>query len=172
MLAAALLMSAGCRGTKPKPAPLPALPSAPLSDAPMTTSMVAPTTSPVSTTVQDSVARVQEKTITLTGDWDARAALEEIARTGGFSLVISAQLPPKKIRLSIVNAPASDALKAVLDASGLTLQSSSVPRLAWDPTIVFFQLPVNVNTLSVEAIMKRFGVSRTVAEMIVNSQVP
>jgi hypothetical protein len=113
-----------------------------------------------------------EKLITLTGEWDVRLALEEIARAAGYSLSVSPKIVPKKVRLSLVNVPAPDALKAVLDAGQLTLGTGQGPKVPWNPSVVFYQLPVNVDSLSVDAIMKRFGISRDLAEMMVQARKP
>lgn len=136
------------------------MPVAPLSEPPVVVS-------PADTTA----ARAAEKMITLTGEWDVRLALEEIARTAGYSLIISPKIQSKKIRVSLINVPASEALRAVLDAGQLTLEGTRGPTIPWNPSVVFYQLPVNVDSLGVEAIMKRFGVSRDIANLMVQSRV-
>jgi len=37
---------------------------------------------------------------------------------------------------------------------------------------VFYEVPVNIDSLSVESIMKRFGVSRAVADVLVQARTP
>jgi energy-converting hydrogenase Eha subunit A len=117
-----------------------------------------------------SIAPTPEKLVTLIGELPVRTALEEIAKEGNFSLAISPLVSDRRIRLSILNAPASVALQTVLDAAGLTLQPTRALRAPYEPSIVFYRLPVNVNALSIEAIMKQFGVSRDIAELIVQSR--
>lgn len=158
---------AGC-GRGPVPlAPVPSVPA-------MVTSEPVP--SLAATTGAQAPAKVdsasKEKLVTLTGTWDVRLALEEIAKAGGFSLMISPEIPPVKLHLSLVNVPASDALMAVIGDAGLTLDGDNAMRVPWNPSVVFYQLPVNIDSLSVEAIMKRFSVNRDLAELIVKSRKP
>jgi hypothetical protein len=157
------LLALGCHREPPAAEPVPRLPAAPLSEPPLIAETSTPAASPVS---------VPEKLITLNGDWDVRLALEEIARTAGYSLVLSPKIAAKKVRLSLVNVPASEALKAVLDAGELSLAASTGIRVPMNPSVVFYQLPVNVDSMSVGGIMKRFGVSQEIAEMILKGRTP
>lgn len=120
----------------------------------------------------DTAHAPPEQMMTLTGDWDVRLALEEIAKTAGYSLIVSPAVPARKVRLSIVNAPASQALAAVLETAQLTLEPTRGPTPPWNPSVVFYQVPVNVDSLSANAIMKRFGVSRDIANLIVAGRHP
>ena len=120
----------------------------------------------------DTAHAAPEQMMTLTGDWDVRLALEEIAKTAGYSLIVSPAVPARKVRLSIVNAPASQALAAVLETAQLTLEPTRGPTPPWNPSVVFYQVPVNVDSLSANAIMKRFGVSRDIANLIVAGRHP
>ena len=160
MTAGSLVVSAGCHQRQATPA-LPPMPSTPVSEAP----------APVPTRVDTVISHLPEKMITLTGEWDVRMALEEIARTAGYSLIISPKIQPKKVRLSLINVPSSDALRAVLDAGQLTLEGTRGPTIPWNPSVVFYQLPLNVDSLSVDVIMKRYGVSRDIANLIVQSRI-
>jgi hypothetical protein len=120
----------------------------------------------------DTMHAAPEQMMTLTGEWDVRLALEEIAKTAGYSLIVSPAVPSRKVRLSIVNAPASQALAAVLETAQLTLEPTRGPTPPWNPSVVFYQVPVNVDSLSADAVMKRFGVSRDIANLIVSGRHP
>lgn len=101
---------------------------------------------------------------------DVRSLLDFIARAGGFTLVYSSNLN-RRIRITMDNVPVSVALETVLSLSGLTLESATPSmKVPGRQTIVFYQLPVNVDSLSADAIMRRFGVSQTVADMIVQAR--
>lgn len=103
-------------------------------------------------------------------DIDVRDALQFLADRGGLSLVYSPDIN-RRIRLKLTAVPVSQALHAVLSLAGLTLETVGGPeRPAPTTSVVFYQLPVNVDSLSVDAIMKRFGVSRDVADMIVDAR--
>lgn len=105
-------------------------------------------------------------------DIDVRDVLQFLADRGGLSLVYSSDIN-RRIRLKLTDVPVSQALQAVLSVAGLTLETVGGPdRPAATTAVVFYQLPVNVDSLSVDAIMKRFGVSRDVAAMIVDARPP
>jgi hypothetical protein len=162
MLSAAAVVIAACQTMPPsgaaRPNRVPTLPAAPLAE---------PSIGAAAPSRVDTAAAVPEQMMTLTGDWDVRLALEQIAKTAGYSLIVSPAVPEKRVRLSIVNAPASQALAAVLDAAHLTLEPTRGPRPPWNPSVVFYQVPVNVDSLSADAIMKRFGVSRDIANLVI-----
>ena len=169
-IALSTLLAAGtvgaCRASgpaaMPKVSPTATVPAEPLAE---------PAAAASSPARGDSAA-APEQIVTLTGDWDVRLALEEIAKTARYSLIVSPRVPPRKVRLSIVNAPASQALAAVLDAAQLTLEPARGPQPPWNPSVVFYQVPVNVDSLSADAIMKRFGVSRDIANLILAGRRP
>lgn len=101
---------------------------------------------------------------------DVRTLLDFIARAGGFTLVYSPNVN-RRIGLTMNNVPVSVALETVLSLAGLTLESATPGmKVPGRPTVVFYQLPMNVDSLPVDAIMRRFDVSRAVAEMIVLSR--
>jgi hypothetical protein len=101
---------------------------------------------------------------------DVRQALSFIASRSGFSLVYSPEIN-KKVRLQLVDVPVSEALQAVLSVAGLTLESTTPKaRVPGSSSVVFYELPVNVDSLSAEAIMKRFGVGRAIAELLVQAR--
>jgi hypothetical protein len=131
--------------------------------APLPVTRIAPT---------DSVAKRQEKRITLTANnADVRALLIAIAEAGDIDLVLS---PDVKGRASVnlKDVPASEALRTVLAQAGLGINSPQGIILAWDPVVVFYDLPVNIDRVSAEAIMRRYGVGRDVAEAIVWARAP
>jgi hypothetical protein len=101
---------------------------------------------------------------------DVRQALGFIASRSGFSLVYSPEIN-KKVRLQLIDVPVSEALQAVLSVAGLTLESTTPKAKApTSSSVVFYELPVNVDSLSAEAIMKRFGVGRAIAELLVQNR--
>ena len=124
--------------------------------------------SPLST---DTASEVRVDIDTHGAEIDVRQALAFLADKGRLSLVFPPEIN-KKVRLQLHDVPVSQALQAVLASAGLTLENMNAPTTN-GPTssVVFYQLPVNVDSLSVEAIMKRFGVGRTAAELIVQTRV-
>jgi len=102
---------------------------------------------------------------------DVRPLLDFVAARAGISLIYASNID-KKVRASLTDVPVATALKALLASAGLTLESpEGGSRVPATPSVVFYQLPVNVDSLSVDAIMKRFGVGRAVAELIVQARV-
>ena len=146
------------RGT---PAP-PALPSAQLAP---------PVVVPVSGAALPDPSREPRVDIdTHSRDEDVRPLLEFVARAGGYRLVFPTNLD-RRVRVSLTNVPVSVALTTLLQAADLTLESTT-PGTQPPPTrpVVFYELPMNVDSLSAAAIVKRFGVNPAVAEMIVTSR--
>jgi hypothetical protein len=136
-----------------------------------TAQLSTPSPSPVAPRRAASGDTAPEPTISIHAqDTDVRPLLQAIARRGGFSLVFSPSLN-RKVTVELNDVPVSVALTSVLQAAGLSLESTTAaaPHATTAP-VVFYQLPVNVDSLSVDAIMKRFGVGRTVAEMIVEAR--
>lgn len=104
-------------------------------------------------------------------DSDVRLVLQKIAEIGKLDLIISGGIR-KKISVEYYHVPVSVALKDVLARTGLRLGSGTQAPLPFDTVTVFYRLPTNVDSLSVEAIMRRFSVSRELAELLVKSRRP
>ncbi len=104
-------------------------------------------------------------------DAPVRLVLQRLAEIGGLQLVIPANLS-RTISVQYVKVPVSVALADVLKRSGLQLGSGPAANLPYDTVTVFYQLPANIDSLSVDAIIRRFGVSRAIAELIVKSRRP
>jgi hypothetical protein len=64
----------------------------------------------------------------------------------------------------------ADALQAVMQEAGLQVLGNTGIQVPWPPVVVFYQLPVNIDELDVIGIQKRFGVSREIAETILQSR--
>ncbi len=165
----ALSAVVGCRQrTAPRPSPAPsvtvtALPSLPAVQVASAPSRAAPRGT-------SARAGAPEKRITLSAtNADVRSLLLAIASQGNVNLVLS---PDVVGRVSVVlnDVPVSEALRRVLTEAGLGVNAREGITLPWDPTIVFYQLPVNVDLLTVEGIMARYGVGRGIAETILDSR--
>lgn len=100
-----------------------------------------------------------------------KLVLQRLAEIGGLQLIIPANLN-KTISVQYVHVPVSVALKDVLRRSGLQLGSGPATNLPYDTVTVFYHLPANVDSMSAEAIVRRFGISRAMAELIVRSRPP
>jgi hypothetical protein len=98
---------------------------------------------------------------------DARTLLLAIAREAGIELVVT---PDVRARVSVefTNVPAIDALNAVIARVGLSVIGP--PPTAKTPSVVFYQLPVDVNAVTPEVIAARFGVSLEMASWIAQNQ--
>lgn len=99
-------------------------------------------------------------------DADARALLVAIAREAGISLVVSDDVR-RRVSVSLTNADPQEALRAIIAQAGLSVVE---PRLSGLPPVVYYQLPLNVNQGSAEAIAARFGVSADLARWIVENR--
>jgi hypothetical protein len=100
-----------------------------------------------------------------------RLILQRLADIGGLRLIIPSNLD-KTLSVQYIHVPVSVALNDVLKRAGLRLGAGPAANLPFDTVTVFYQLPANVDSMSTEAIMRRFGVSRAMAELIVKSRRP
>jgi hypothetical protein len=97
--------------------------------------------------------------------------LQKLAELGKLELIIPPNLN-RTISVQYVHVPVSVALKDVLSRSGLRLGTGPAANLPFDTVTVFYHLPANVDSMSADAIMRRFGLSRAMAELIVRSRRP
>lgn len=97
---------------------------------------------------------------------DARVLIDALAQIAGVSVVMDSTVRGT-VAVRFENMPALEALRAVIDAAGLAIESG-VER-PW-PESVFYQPPVNVNTAPAGVISARFGVSGKLADWIVQSR--
>lgn len=163
LVSAGALLVIGCQQPSSSAAPTPRRAPENPSDVPTITTVQL---SAPSATARDTAAGPR---VTVNGEMDIRTALNTIADAGGFSIVMSPNLK-KRVQVHLIDVPVAQALEDVLRAADLTIEGGTPPSEAWNTSVVFYQLPVNIDSLSVDAIMRRFGVSRTMAEMIVQDR--
>jgi hypothetical protein len=104
-------------------------------------------------------------------DAPVRLILQRLAEIGGLQLIMSPNLD-KTLSVQYVHVPVSVALNDVLKRAGLRLGAGPAANLPFDTVTVFYQLPANVDSMSADAIVRRYGVSKAVAELIVKSRRP
>jgi hypothetical protein len=121
------------------------------------------------TITHDSTVEVTVSIDTHGRESDVRDLLGFLGQTAGIHFVFSPEIN-KRIRITLNDVPVSTAIEAVLAEANLTLEGSKSLVPPPTPSVVFYQLPVNIDSLSVESIMKRFGVGRAVAEILVQSR--
>jgi hypothetical protein len=101
-------------------------------------------------------------------DADARALLIGIAAQAGINMVVSSDVN-RRVSLTLNDVPAIQAIQEIAVAANLTIATPENTAL---PAIVYYQLPVNVNSASAETIAKRFDVSLELAKWIVEARKP
>jgi len=148
--------------------PSPIVPVQQIVAPPANTSAAAPGAR-VTTSAAESTEPYVESLILV--DADVRLVLQKIAEIGKLDLIVPGNIR-KTISVRYVHVPVSVALKDVLTRSGLQLSTGAIAPLPFDTVTVFYRLPANVDSLSVDGIMKRFGVGRAIAELIVQSRPP
>jgi hypothetical protein len=118
---------------------------------------------------RDPLAGIRStKLITVTAaNQDVRTLLLWLAEQAGTSMVISPDVNAR-VTVSFRDVPVVDALRAVMAEVGLSVLVGPM-QAPWAP-VVFYQLPVNVNMASAEAIAARFGVSLELARFMVESR--
>ncbi|HEX6069754.1 MAG TPA: hypothetical protein VFZ18_08010 [Longimicrobiaceae bacterium] len=154
---------AACAPADPRPpagAPVPV--ELPPLAAPQITLQAAP---PRTAQSGDPLAGVSSlQTVTLRAqDVGVRALLTALAEAAGISLVLD---PGVEGRMSVhlVDVPVADALRQVLAAANLSVVTPSAVA-PWGP-VVFYAIPVDIDSASAELIRARFGVSLEVARQL------
>lgn len=96
------------------------------------------------------------------------ALLIALGESLGISLVVDPEVDGR-ITVNFQEVPARDALRVVLAQTGLFI-AAGPPEVPWAP-VVFYAIPTDIETASVETIQARFNVSRAMAEFLVRSRV-
>lgn len=99
-------------------------------------------------------------------DADARALIVALAREAGISVVVSDDVR-RRVSVSLTNAEPEEVLRAIIAQAGLSVVE---PRSSGLPPVVYYQLPMNVDHASADAIAVRFGVSPELARWIVENR--
>jgi hypothetical protein len=163
MLATAAIL-AGCLNRRHGPGPSPA--------AQPTVVAVEPATQAPPLSVTPLATEAPEPRINLRMvDAPVRLVLQKLAELGNLDLIIPGNIN-RTLSVLYVNTPVSVALEDALSRSGLRLGSGPRGNLPFDTVTVFYQLPANVDSMSVDGLMRRYGVSRAIAELIVKSRRP
>jgi type II secretory pathway component HofQ len=134
--------------------------------------LAAPPSLPPGRTAAVSKDTTVEYTVTVDThgrDADVREILGFLGHAAGIRFVFSPDVN-RKVRMTLADVPISTAIDAVLAEAGLTLEGTTSLKPPPTPAVVFYQIAVNVDSLSVESIMKRFGVGRAVAEAVVQAR--
>ncbi len=97
---------------------------------------------------------------------DVRVLIPALAEIAGVSVVMDSSVRGT-VAVRFENEMAIDALRAVIDAAGLAIETGM--EKPWSES-VFYQPPVNVNTAPAGVISARFSVSGKLAEWIVRSR--
>lgn len=118
---------------------------------------------------RDPLARLgANRLVTITAsNADARALLLWLAQEAGVSLVVAPDVT-SRVSVHYENVPAGAAMRAIMAEAGLSVLSA--PRHPNWPPVVFHQMPANIDEVSAERIMERFGVSVEMAQWIVESR--
>lgn len=98
-----------------------------------------------------------------------RELLPLLAEAAGVDLVIAPEVEAR-VSVQLHDVPAREALAAVMTQAGLS-QPAPPLSVPWIPAVVFYELPVNVNTADATTLQRRFGISRAAAELIVSSRI-
>jgi len=98
---------------------------------------------------------------------EARTLLLWLAQEAGVSLVVAPDVTAR-VSVSFNNVPAGEAMRAIIAEAGLSLIAPGM-QSPWPP-VVFFQMPIDINRVSAETIVARFGVSLEMAKWIVESR--
>jgi len=171
MLAALLLVS--CSQFRREPASAPATQQQPIGPIPVYEIVPTPDVvggvSIAPTRASDPFAGLDAtKRVTLSANnANARTLLLSLAREAGVSLIVSPDVTAR-VSVNFNDVPAGEAMRAIISEAGLSILTAGL-QSPW-PAVVFYQLPVNINQVSAETIVARFGVSAEMAKWIVESR--
>jgi hypothetical protein len=98
---------------------------------------------------------------------DVHTLLVAVAQQGGLDLVVDGDVNAR-VSVSLEDVPVSDAIRAIIRSAGLAI--SGPGAVGATASVVFYQLPINVNTATAATIMARFGTSAELANFIVESR--
>jgi hypothetical protein len=168
LVVAFLLAVAGCRTGRVEPEVAPPLPPIPVYEISSRVDTVGATISRVES--RDPLAQVTStRRVTLSANnAEARTLLLWLAQQAEASIVISPDVQAR-VSVSFRDVPVVDAMRAIIAEAGLSVLLGPM-KAPWPP-VVFYQLPVNINTADAETIAARFGVSLELAKFIVESRV-
>jgi hypothetical protein len=149
------------------PPPAPSIPSDELLPPATPLAQLTPSSALVADTARERHVDVD----THGAEVDVRALLDFVAGAGNFRLVYAPGIN-RRVRVTLNDVPASVALTTLLSLANLTIEGATpAAGVPASNSIVFYELPVAVDSLSADAIMKRFGVGPAIAELIVKSRV-
>ena len=155
---------AGCASARTAPAPTPSPVLMPVLP-PLSVEM---STVPMGDQTAKPALEKRASRLTLSAsNVDVRELLPAIASAAGVSMVMAPDVRGR-VTVHFVNADARDVLRAVIDQAGLTV--GPVELIAPFQRPVFLDLPVNVNEASAAAMQARFGISATLADLIVSAR--
>jgi hypothetical protein len=161
------LVLAACFGSHQQPAGSPAQPAREaVTIVPVAPGALEPT-APAAIPMDPSEAVVDLEMV----DAPVKLILQRLADIGGLQLILPPNLN-KTVSVQYIHVPVSIALSDVLKRANLRLGAGEAPNLPFDTVTVFYRLPANVDSMSADAIMRRFGVTRAMAELIVKSRRP
>jgi hypothetical protein len=128
-----------------------------------------PATPSIPEVTESSRATSAKPRVTITADnADAREVLLAIARVGEIDVVVSSEIRAR-VTAHLIDVPAAQAIQAIAEVTGLGILRPAAPGSA---TVVFFQPPVNVNRSPAATIASRFGVSKALADYVVETRAP
>lgn len=166
-------------GSVPEPRlPAPGLPSAPQANAPppqlppiASATIITPDVDrppPVPPARDPLAALGPTRLVTIHAtNADARTLLVAVAREAGLDLVVDGNVRAR-VTVALSDVPAADAIRAIIESAGLAISGPSMSRAA--TSIVFYQLPVNIDRASAATIAARFGVTGELANFMVESR--
>ena len=165
VLGAALITTGCLYPSKPDPVPSPAT-----REIVPVTAATSPAVASASPTVP--VIEATEPVVDLEMvDAPVKLILQRLADIGGLQLILPAGLN-RTISVQYIHVPVSIALNDVLKRADLRLGAGPAPNLPFDTVTVFYKLPARIDSMNVDAIMSRFGVTRPMAELLVSSRRP
>jgi hypothetical protein len=109
------------------------------------------------------------RSVTLTAaNVDVRALLPALAEAAEVSLVMGPQVQGR-VTVNFVDVPADEAIRLVLAEAGLMIEQPPV-RSPWAP-VVFYALPINVDTAEPDLMRARYHITAEMAQWLVDTRI-
>lgn len=119
-------------------------------------------------TVQPPAVDSGPQPITLTAtNADLRALILALADALDYDIVLDPEVRGR-VSVRFDGVPADVALGAVLDAAGLSIAAGGIKPPYGD--VSFYPVPIDVELADLETLMRRYGISRELAEWVVRSR--
>lgn len=123
----------------------------------------------ITTVPEELEAATPARAVTLTAaNVDVRALLPALAEAAEVSLVMGPEVEGR-VTVNFVDVPADEAIRLVLAEAGLMIEQPPF-QAPWAP-VVFYALPVNIDTAEPDLLRARYHITAEMAQWLVDTRI-